>query len=319
MRSSSVIKEPTLEHVPTALQLLDQWVNWAGVWSEDKKKFSKPPMTASGRNASSTDEATWSTYHKSLEALGRDGIYTDNTGKKHHVTLDGVGLAGLERTPYTGIDLDHCIDRETGEITRYAMKIVREFNSYTEITPSLNGLRIWIEAEKPPGTWSASKNAVRELEVYDRGRFFTVTGLHLGDTPKTIEGRQDVLDAFMKREAPSRREQPKLVQRTLRKPYTGSGEHVRELEDYFKDFGVTILRQINDATSARAYYIVCPWVHEHTGGDDSGTRAGQYPSGAPWFQCDHGHCDGRRWEHFRDHFEPGCYEPWWVKVVAKNG
>lgn len=35
------------------------------------------------------------------------------------------------------------------------------------------------------------------VEIYDRGRYFAVTGLHLEGTPRTIEPRQSVLDEFV--------------------------------------------------------------------------------------------------------------------------
>ena len=307
------IREIQPENIPEKMKGLKQWVNWARIWSEDKAKFSKPPMRANGRNASSTNPKDWTTLEKSLAALGRGGVYTDNARKRHHVTLDGVGLAGLGRTPYTGIDLDHCIAPETGEINPTALKIVEGFDSYTEITPSGDGLRIWIGAGKPP-TWSANKGGETDIEVYDKGRFFTVTGCRLEGTPRTIEARQDALDAFMVEHAPLEKSKP------IRTLYTGpEGERGRALDEWLVRFGAAILRRMRDASSELAYGIVCPWAHEHTGGDTSGTRVGQYPSGGLWFHCDHGHCDGRKWEHFREHFEPGCYVPWWVKVAAKNG
>ncbi len=301
------------ENIPEEMKGLKQWVNWAGIWSEDKAKFSKPPMKATGRNASSTNPKDWTTLEKSLGAMGRDGVYTDNAGKRHPVTLDGIGLAGLGRTPYTGIDLDHCIDPETGEINPTARKIVETFDSYTEISPSGVGLRIWIEAEKPL-IWCANKAGETDIEVYDKGRFLTVTGHHLEGTPRGVGARQDALNAFMAEHAPPEKSKP------IRTLYTGpEGERGRDLNEWLVRFGATILRQIRDASSELAYGIVCPWAHEHTGGDTSGTRVGQYPSGGLWFHRDHGHCDGRKWEHFREHFEPGCYVPWWAKVVAKNG
>ena len=289
-----------VENAPEQLKQINQWVNWASIWNKDKEKFSKPPMKASGRNGSSTDETTWTTLEKSLAAVGREGVYVDNSGKRHRVTLDGVGFAGLGRTSFTGIDLDHCIDRETGEINPAAQKIVKTFNSYTEITPSGDGLRIWIEADKPP-TWSANKSGETEIEVYDKGRFFTVTGRHLEGTPRTIEARQEALDAFMVTHAPPERPNPK------REPYTGSGDYVLYLDGFLEEFGAQVLKQVRDATSERAYNIVCPWAHEHTGGDTSGTRVGQYSSGGLWFKCEHGHCEGRRWEHFREELDPKAY------------
>ncbi len=284
------------EGIPDELKVRPQWVNWAGIWNEDKEKFSKPPMTAGGRNASSTTPHTWTTLDKSLAALGRDGMYIDNAGEKHRVTLDGIGIAGLGRTPYTGIDLDDCVNPETGEINPAALKIVEAFDSYTELSPSGTGVRIFIEAEKPP-TWSANKGGETDIEVYDKGRFLTVTGQHVKSTPRAVERRQEALDAFMERHAPER-------PRTAREPYTGSGDYVFPLEEFLEEFGVDVLKQAKDSTSERTYYIVCPWAHEHTGGDTSGTKVGQFPSGAPWFHCYHGHCDGRVWEHFREELDP---------------
>lgn len=298
------------EGIPDELKALPQWVNWAGIWNEDKEKFSKPPMTAGGRNASSTAPHTWTTLKKSLAALGRDGMYIDNAGETHRVTLDGVGIAGLGRTPYTGIDLDHCVNPETGEIKPAALKIVEAFDSYAELSPSGAGVRIFIEAEKPP-TWSANKGGETDIEVYDKGRFLTVTGQHLKSTPRAIERRQEILDAFMERHAPER---PKTAQGA----YTGSGDYVFPLEEFLEEFGVDVLKRARDSTSERAYYIVCPWAHEHTGGDTSGTKVGQFPSGAPWFKCYHAHCDGRVWEHFREELDPKAYRRIEITVGGKD-
>lgn len=292
------------EGIPHELKALPQWVNWAGIWNENKEKFSKPPMTAGGRNASSTAPHTWTTLDKSLAALGHDGMYIDNAGEERRVTLDGVGIAGLGRTPYTGIDLDHCVDPQTGEITPAALKIVEAFDSYTERSPSGEGIRIFIEAEKPP-TWSANKGGETDIEVYNKGRFLTVTGQRLKSAPRTIERRQEVLDAFMEHHAPERPQTARIEGYLYREPYTGSGDYVFPLEEFLEEFGVDVLKGARDSTSERTYYIVCPWAHEHTGGDTSGTKVGQFPSGAPWFKCYHGHCDGRRWGEFREKVEPG--------------
>ncbi len=302
------------ENIPEEMKGLEQWVNWAGIWSEGKAKFSKPPMRANGRNASSTKPGTWTTLDKSLAALGREGLYVDSSGERHRVTLDGVGLAGLGRTPYTGVDLDHCIAPETGEISPAALKIVEHFDSYTEITPSGDGLRIWIEADKPP-TWSANKGGATHIEVYDKGRFFTVTGRRLEGTPRTIEARQDALDAFMVEHAPP------PVAGTARPPkaeYKGPEGYALDLDRFLEEFGVAVLKQARDATSERAYHIVCPWTHEHTGGDTSGTKVGQFPSGAAWFKCHHGHCDGRRWEHFREELDPEAYRKTTITVGGRK-
>jgi hypothetical protein len=288
------------ENLPQELKSLKHWVNWAALWSADKKSFSKPPMRANGRNASSTEPGDWTTLEESLAALGRDGVYRDRWGRKHHVTLDGVGLAGLERTDWVGVDLDGCVNPETGEINAAARKIVKTFDSYTEVSPSGKGLRIWVEAEKHRA-WCANKGGETDIEVYDKGRFLTATGWHLEGTPWTVEKRQEALDAFMEQHAPPEAERPETEQR----PYTGPQDYAYDLEGLLDKAGV-VFKQASDATSERTYHIVCPWAHEHSGGDTSGTRVGQYASGATWFRCEHAHClsAGREWPEFREKLDP---------------
>ncbi len=285
------------ENIPEQLKQADQWLCWRGAWDEEKEKLNKVPKMADGTAGSSTNAAAWTTFEAALGAVGDKG-------------LDGIGFAGMERTPFVGIDVDNCIDPETGEISPYAMKLVRDFDSYTERTVSGTGLRIWVEAEKAPGSWCGSKNEARELEVYSQGRFFTVTGLHLDGTPRTIERRQEALDAFMEREAPAEKPKPDKA------AYNGSSEYRLDLNEFLQEHGVTVLGPRNDQSSERAYAIVCPWSREHTGGDTSGTRVGQFPGGALWFKCDHAHCDGRVWEHFRQELDPGAYKR--GRITFKN-
>jgi hypothetical protein len=83
-------------------------------------------------------------------------------------------------------------------------------------------------------------------------------------------------------------------------PYSGP---TIELLDYLDCADVEVLSQVPDAGGVK-FSIVCPWVHEHSGGDRTGTYVGQYPSGAPWFYCNHEHCQGRRWRDFRRQARP---------------
>jgi RepB DNA-primase from phage plasmid len=69
-----------------------------------------------------------------------------------------------------------------------------------------------------------------------------------------------------------------------------------ELAEFLE--GVEILGEVADGLG-RKLAIVCPWVHEHSGGDRSGTRIGQRAGGGLWFHCDHAHCQGRTWRDFK--------------------
>ena len=47
------------------------------------------------------------------------------------------------------------------------------------------------------GELPAGRNRKGRFEAYDRGRYFTVTGKHLSGTPKSIESRQEQLQAVV--------------------------------------------------------------------------------------------------------------------------
>ena len=92
-----------------------------------------------------------------------------------------------------GVDLDGCINPETGEVTPAARALVDELDSYTEISPSGRGLHIFVEATLPPGRRVAHDLGI---EMYGQGRFFTITGRRLNDTPAIIADRNEVLRAL---------------------------------------------------------------------------------------------------------------------------
>lgn len=88
-----------------------------------------------------------------------------------------------------GIDLDDCRDPATGEITDEAKLIVDQLRSYTEISPSGQGLRIFVYAKLPDG-----RRRKGPVEMYDSERFLTVTG-HMLDGFQIIIDNQEGIDA----------------------------------------------------------------------------------------------------------------------------
>jgi putative DNA primase/helicase len=164
--------------IPAELRELDQWVGWRWERRVGDPKPTKPPYTADGsRKAKCNDPTTWAPFE--VVCAGVDA------GK-----LDGVGFQVKESDPYVGVDLDHCRDSESGAITPSAQAIVDRYASYSEVSPSGTGIRIFIKAVKP-GPRCREGN----VEIYNRDRFFTVTGRHLVGSPLTIEDRQAELDA----------------------------------------------------------------------------------------------------------------------------
>jgi len=169
------------EHIPAELKALRQWVVWR--YENREGKWTKPPLNprASGRYAKATDPATWGTYQHAL----RSANSTDER-------TDGIGFVLTTADPFTVIDIDHCADPDTGELTPEAQEIVRALASYTEFSPSGTGVHIFIRAALRPGM----SNRKDGIEIYTTGRFLTITGHRVPDTVATIEERQDALDAL---------------------------------------------------------------------------------------------------------------------------
>jgi hypothetical protein len=90
-----------------------------------------------------------------------------------------------ETDPYGGVDLDNCHDPATGAIMSPASEIIQEFASYTEVSPSKKGFKLFVRG-KLPGRGRHADG----IEVYSHNHYFTITGWHFPGTPTTIEPRQ---------------------------------------------------------------------------------------------------------------------------------
>jgi len=183
---------------------LRQWLCWR-TEVRDSKPTKIPYSPLTNRRASSTDPSTWGCYSEAVTAYKERGH-------------DGIGFVFTEEDDLAGVDLDRCLDPETGEIEGWAQEIIEELDSYTEISPSGTGVHVLLKATLPPGG-----NRKGRFEAYDRGRYFTMTGRHLLDMPRTIEARQQQLE--------------NVVRRVLGKPESTNGhgahapEYVSELSD----------------------------------------------------------------------------------------
>lgn len=166
---------PEFDPIPDILKAIPQWVVWA-YRRRENGSWTKPPINPrTGKNASSDDPSTWTTFDVAVSAY-RSGRY------------DGVGFMLTDDCPFAGVDLDDCRDPDTGEIADGVWEIIDALDSYTEISPSGTGVKIWVEGTLPSGGTKRGP-----IELYDRDRYFTVTGLHLPEMPTTIEARQEAL------------------------------------------------------------------------------------------------------------------------------
>jgi putative DNA primase/helicase len=171
---------------PAELCNRHQWVTWK---LEDGRKV--PYDARTGRKARSTDPTTWATYEQARSAAQR---------RKHA----GVGYVFTADDPYTGIDLDDCID-EAGTVASWAQTIVDAMQTYTEISPSGTGLKMWVIGSIPRSVKTPT------IEMYSERRYFTVTGRQLPGTPATIRAAGDELAALYQSLRPAPAPHPATV------------------------------------------------------------------------------------------------------------
>jgi hypothetical protein len=192
--SDNSLLRPNFKKIPDKLKERPQWVVWKLVPDTDKDGNPKPRKTPvdpkTGRNAKANDPSTWGTYYEALE------FYT-----RHLNDVAGVGYEFSANDPYVGIDLDKAI--KGNEPLPWAMKIIMELDSYTEFSPSMTGYHIIVRGELPPGR---RKNG--QVEMYQDGRFFTMTGKWFSNNFRTIEDRGEQLKKVYSRVFPSNGKNP---------------------------------------------------------------------------------------------------------------
>ena len=165
-----------LDNIPCELREQQRWITWR--WREDPEgKLQKVPTDPhTGHNMNDKDPRRWMGF---AEARGH--------AEARAYEVAGVGFCFSDADPYCGVDYDDCRDPATGKIKEEVLKDVERLNSYTEVSPSGTGLKVYCRGVLPH---SGKRGSV---EMYDQRRYFTVTGWHLEDTPRTIRSAQKEL------------------------------------------------------------------------------------------------------------------------------
>ena len=176
---------------PPEPRALDQWVVWKIIARDGKP--TKVPFSVSGALAASDNPATWASFDAACKAY-LNGNY------------NGIGFMFSEHDPYTGVDFDKCVD--VGGIDQQRLDWMRQLDSYSEYSQSATGIHTIVIGALPP---EGRKSGAHNVEMYDRLRFFVVTGDHIPDTPRTIEPRQNELNALHAEIFPRRHGAPPAV------------------------------------------------------------------------------------------------------------
>ncbi|MGE6551282.1 phage/plasmid primase, P4 family [Bacillus mycoides] len=167
--------------IPAELKNTPHWILWRSEVRNGKK--TKVPYQINGEMAQSNNKRSWSTFPTIIKFY-EQGDY------------DGIGFMFSKDDPFIGIDIDHCI--QEGALTSLAEDVIEIVNSYTEYSPSGDGIHIIAKGKLPlkgPGT--GRKNVDIGLEVYRHGRYFTFTGDCLDQVP--VEDRTDELKVLFEK------------------------------------------------------------------------------------------------------------------------
>ncbi|EGG89913.1 hypothetical protein HMPREF0491_02941 [Lachnospiraceae oral taxon 107 str. F0167] len=180
MKEADLIK---YKNIPDELRREKRWCLYKIIVRDGKN--TKMPIMPNGKPAKSNDRKTWNSYKDCIDALCKN---------------QGTGLGFFLGDGYIGIDIDKVSD----EIMEYSMdfnaasmtaNFLRGISTYAEISPSKTGLH-FIGKGKVPGERKRYKN----LEIYDRDRFFTITGNILKDKDrnKIVNINQELLPLYQK-------------------------------------------------------------------------------------------------------------------------
>lgn len=163
---------PNFDNFPTILTAQPSWVLWC--YSMKDGKYTKVPKQPDGSYASTTNPATWCCFDSVRAAYqhgGFDGVGIVLTGKP----LDnGLYLIGL--------DFDHCYTENV--LDDDPSKAMMALDTYSEISPSGNGIRLFLLHDKPTTACKVNVKG-KSREVYSTGRYLTVTGHAIGQ-PKEV-------------------------------------------------------------------------------------------------------------------------------------
>ena len=168
------------DNIPQQLKSQRRWAPWKAVWNADKSKWEKVPYQTNGYGLSSAKPDKWYSF---------DTVVA--TFKAHPDLYAGVGFVLTGLTDFLGIDLDKCVT--DGVIAPWAQEVIDTVGSYTEFSPSGNGLRILANGSTPEDL----ANIAVGIEMYSghTARFLTITGDAINAGP-VIDADPAVVDSL---------------------------------------------------------------------------------------------------------------------------
>ena len=178
------------ENIPEELKLNGLWCCWK---LTDKGKI--PIDISTGKMARSNDRTTFTTYSNAFQALSK--YYQINEQGQQ---TGGLGLGIFNG--YSAIDIDHCVN--DGVINDLARDVIDYCASYTEYSPSGNGIRIIFKTDTElDKAIHYINNSKLGLEIYisdQTNKYVTITGDVLYPANIVYVDLTYILEKYMKKD-----------------------------------------------------------------------------------------------------------------------
>lgn len=157
--------------IPSFLKKQDRWLLWRHTWKPVERRWSKVPVGPTKFPASTHNAAHRWSYPQVVA-----------TYEAEKDIFSGIGFIMTGVKGLVGIDMDDCVTDGIPEA--WAQEVVDKFDTYTEISPSGKGLRLFAFGEHAKDFL----NNTQGIEVYggNSARYLTITGCHLPGTPAEI-------------------------------------------------------------------------------------------------------------------------------------
>ncbi|AKB75783.1 hypothetical protein MSLAZ_2522 [Methanosarcina lacustris Z-7289] len=181
-----MVLDVNIDPIPTEMKTLNHWAVWKTEEVKDRGD-QKVSYYAEKMHSNVLKPKTWLPFESAIDLLQKNPIFE---GLSFILTAD-LGIVG--------VDYDNTVT-EDGEFDNTKLEELRALHTYTEISPSGQGIRAFCYARLPNDKGKHSKKY--DLELYSTGKVLTVTGHHVEGTPLTLNEAQGPINALYDKHFP---------------------------------------------------------------------------------------------------------------------
>ena len=186
-----------IENIPDELKEMKIWACWKSIPNPDKEKPDKLPISYQINPITNIEEVKPASCNRPNEWMTfEDAVRL----KRSNRAVKGFQVALLPITPtddedrLIGVDMDKAFN-PNGSIKDEYLEWIAKFNTYFELSPGegINGgVRGFCFGHFPSFGGKHQGN----IEIYQNGKWMTITGQKLADSPATINTSHETIEAF---------------------------------------------------------------------------------------------------------------------------